>query len=329
MQLKNLKYYQIITLVISFFLILLLFYLNKIFSYSIGIGTGISIAASIYSISNTQIINNSALSSIIASIPTLKLAIHILYLMLVFNIIIFAISVLGVFSKYHIKFTGLLLLFTSFITILLMTIIKFNFAFNNQLLVFIFYYVFSFIILFIGLLIFIEQERPNKKQNKKPQSVEIDPETPYSNILKISSKIFSRLNGQVKILDMHFDLKGLENLSKLIQASKNSNISEIDILTKKDRLTKDFGKWFFDFEKELNNKNLLFELRIMKESDAQLQHERLLIDSNNAYKIPPLNIINKKSEHIVHIDYKSADKRFNIIWDRSLKFRNFILKNAN
>ena len=323
MHIKDIQYHQALLLIASFAMIMLLFYFDRIISFSIGLGSGISIVANIYGSVNRTILSNSSLSSIVASVPTLKLAIYIIYLMLLFDIVILSISISWIFSKQYIKFTSILLAFSAFIGIILLAIMQFNFSFN-QFTLLAAYYTMSFIVMFIGVAVFVQQEKSARTTHA--QSLEINPNTPYSNLFRISSKIFSRLSGDVYILDMHFDLKGLENLSKLLQISQNAQISSISILSKKDRIAGEFEKWYFDFEKELKNKGIRFELRILVDQDAQEQHERLLIDSARAYKIPPLNIINKKSEHIVSIDYKSSRARFDTIWSRSLKFENYMIK---
>jgi hypothetical protein len=323
MHIKDIQYHQALLLIASIAMILLLFYFNRIISFSIGLGSGISIVANIYGSVNRTILSNSSLSSIVASVPTLKLAIYIIYLMLLFDIVILSISVSWIFSRQYIKFTSILLAFSAFIGIILLVIMQFNFSFN-QFTLLAAYYVMSFIVLFIGVAVFMQHERST--HIARIQSLEINPNTPYSNLFKISNKIFSKLSGNVYILDMHFDLKGLENLSKLLQISQNTQISGINILAKKDRIAGEFEKWYFDFEKEMRNKGIIFELRVLVDQDAQEQHERLLIDSARAYKIPPLNIINKKSEHIVSIDYKSSRARFDTIWSRSLKFENYMIK---
>ncbi len=45
---------------------------------------------------------------------------------------------------------------------------------------------------------------------------------------------------------------------------------------------------------------------MLEPEEAARQHERLIMDSDLAYKIPPLNIINKKNEHIVGINGREA-----------------------
>ncbi|EQD46801.1 hypothetical protein B2A_08729, partial [mine drainage metagenome] len=62
-----------------------------------------------------------------------------------------------------------------------------------------------------------------------------------------------------------------------------------------------------------------FEVRVMNPEDAAAQHERFIVDSERAYKIPPLNIINKKSEHIVSIKHGEALRRFDYMWGRGRK----------
>jgi hypothetical protein len=61
---------------------------------------------------------------------------------------------------------------------------------------------------------------------------------------------------------------------------------------------------------------------VLDDGDAAKQHERLLLDGSEAYKIPPLNIINKKSEHITAVNRDDAARRFEDLWSRAIKFEN-------
>jgi hypothetical protein len=154
------------------------------------------------------------------------------------------------------------------------------------------------------------------------KNIGLDPLTPYTNMLKLSDQLTSKLSGHLKILDMHFDSIGLRNLAVLI-TNNERNYTAISVLAKKERFDSKFIKECRDFKEELSNKTIGFDIRIMNDEDTTMQHERLLIDDNHAYKIPPLNIINKKSEHILKISRKEASRRFDYIWSRATKLDNF------
>ena len=49
------------------------------------------------------------------------------------------------------------------------------------------------------------------------------------------------------------------------------------------------------------------------------------MDSMLAYKIPPLNIINQKNEHIVGINIREVQFKFNNLWAKATKFENLKL----
>jgi hypothetical protein len=136
--------------------------------------------------------------------------------------------------------------------------------------------------------------------------------------LVLSRELFSNLKGDVKIVDMHFDSAGMENLALLINDSK-ANYSKIYVLSNGERLGADFRKRYSNLVAELSNRKIYFEVRIMNTEDAAAQHERFIVDSGHAYKIPPLNIINKKSEHIVSIKHGEAMRRFDYMWGRGSK----------
>ena len=163
--------------------------------------------------------------------------------------------------------------------------------------------------------------------NGKPSQVSaagpisIDPQTPYTNVMILSKRLMSKLNGDIKILDMHFDANGLENLSRLLSGNLE-RYKSVSVLAKRDRLGSEFIRNYSDFKNELGNKGVAFELKVLNDMDAGEQHERVLMDGSSAYKIPPLNIINRKSEHIVSINHREAEARFNRLWTNSTKLEN-------
>ncbi|MGC8479637.1 MAG: hypothetical protein ACP5M9_03140 [Candidatus Micrarchaeia archaeon] len=146
------------------------------------------------------------------------------------------------------------------------------------------------------------------KNNKIFSNVGINPNKPYSNIINLKEKIFSNLNGDVCIVDKHFNSKAIENLYRLV--SDNKNIKALTVITSNEMLDSSFTKDYRDLKNELLASNIIFDVKIMNDGDSVQQHERFIFDSEKAYKIPPLNIINKKSEHIVKISRREASKRF-------------------
>ncbi len=153
------------------------------------------------------------------------------------------------------------------------------------------------------------------------RSINLDPLTPYSNMLKLSDQLIARLDGSIRILDMHFDSKGLQNLAVLLKG-KPANCKSVSILTKRERLDSRLVRECRDYADEMHNGGTEFMLRVMDDEDARMQHERLLLDEKHAYKIPPLNIINRKSEHVIRINYKEANRRFSYVWGRGTKLDN-------
>ena len=238
--------------------------------------------------------------------------------MLPFAIIMFAVGILWLFSKAFSRMMSISLAFASLIFILLTALLEANIHFNGTLSIITLSYIGGIMSFMAGISGFYEAKSAS---SKKRLQIEMDPNTPYSNMVLLTEKLVGSLNGRIKVLDMHFDTKALDNLSVMLKGH-NRNFSEVDLLTKRDRLGKDFEKIYYDFKKELYNEGIVFDLRILDEKDALEQHERLLLDSSSAYKIPPLNIINKKSEHIVGINFRHANHRFDELWARAKKFEN-------
>ncbi len=156
-------------------------------------------------------------------------------------------------------------------------------------------------------------------------SIAIRPESPYRNIVELRESLFSNISGNICILDKHFNSKGIDNLYRLLEGS-TGGISKITVITSAEMLDSQFGANYRDLQEELRNRNIEFEVKVMGDADAMEQHERFIFDDSMAFKIPPLNIINKKSEHITRINRADAAKRFNALEQRSVKFENYIVK---
>ena len=309
-----------LAMVSGFIAIFYSFYYVEQLSYSVGFNTGLLGVAETYNISIPKSI---ALSNAAISIQTLRFAWYIPYIMLPFALIMFGIGIIWVLSKSHQRITSISLCFASLIFVMLSLLLQVNLHFSGDLAIGVLSL--SFVGGGAGILAGIAgfvDAYPQQDKNRSVggiRSIAIDPQTPYTNMINLASRL--KLTGHVMILDMHFDYKAVENLSRLISRSYG-RYDAIMLLTKQDRLGKDFMKSYSDLKEELMAANVTLEIRILHQKDASEQHERLLIDSFRAYKIPPLNIINKKSEHIVSINYQNALKRFNDLWARATKYEN-------
>lgn len=313
----------IAVLIGGFIALLYSFYYMQQLSYSIGVYSGISSAIRGYNVIN-KTNGTSAASDLVAAgaqSATLSLALHLTYVILPFAVLILAIGIIWLFTRSYLKFSGTILLISSIIYLILVALLEFDFSFKSILFAFPIAYIGGFLALAGGLYSVFKVEYKVSLTKRAIPQISINPETPYSNMKLLSNRLMKKLSGDIKILDMHFDVVALDNLMQLIDKNM-AQYRQIYVLTKSDRLGDDFEKPYNDFKNELANRKVGFELRVLDPKTAEKQHERILMDDSTAYKIPPLNIINKKSEHVVGINHKEASTKFHYLWSEAKKFEN-------
>ncbi len=304
----------------GFFSVFYVFHYMQVLSYSLGAYYEAESIVSANSINATP-----AMFSMMAGSSSIRLALYLTYVLLPFAMVMLTIGVLWFFAKVYSRLTGSVLLLTSLIYLLIVAALENNFVFHST-------WLGLAIVCVSGLLTLVASVNslgafgggmfaaPDKAR-RRPVQIGIDPEMPYTNMQVLSSKLMGRLSGELKILDMHFDASALDNLMRMV--SKNADrYSKIEVLSKRDRLGEEFALVYRDFKTEMLSKHVEFDLRVLDDGDASKQHERFLFDGNEAYKIPPLNIINRKSEHITAVNRSDAAKRFDDLWSRAIKFDN-------
>ncbi len=164
---------------------------------------------------------------------------------------------------------------------------------------------------------------PGIRQSRPRSSIRIDPATPYSNIINLQEDLIGNMHGSIAIVDKHFNSGAISNLYRLLlENSKTLRVTKITVLTSREMLDAHFGDNYRDLSTELGNMGIGMEVRVMEESDSAMQHERFMLDEDKAYKIPPLNIIHKKSEHIIRVGVREAKRRYMQLYQRSTKFEN-------
>jgi hypothetical protein len=165
------------------------------------------------------------------------------------------------------------------------------------------------------------------KQARRKGAVRIEPGTPYTNLINLREGVFSRLNGDVRVVDKHFNSMAISNMHRLFEGNLQG-IKRIDVLTSKEMFDSKFLDNYNDFKKELGNAGVELNFMLMDDADSATQHERFIFDDAVAYKIPPLNIINKKSEHIVNFNVRDAKSRFEALSKGAIKYENYLVKQA-
>lgn len=160
--------------------------------------------------------------------------------------------------------------------------------------------------------------RANASAHMMRTSINMDPATPFSNMINLQDDIFSKMSGHLRIIDKHFNTTALTNLSRLIDGCE-SNFNRITVITSKEMQDSKFSANASEFEKEMAGLGIPTEVRVMDQKDSAEQHERLLMDDSVAYKIPPFNIINRKSEHITKVKSAEARARFHLLYAQASK----------
>lgn len=311
---------QFAALIGGFITLLYTFYYVQQLAYSIGIYSGISRTIVSYNITNKSA--SALLVGALSQSTTLTLALHLTYALLPFAVLILAIGVLWLFAKTNLRLTATLMVISAIIYLILAAILEFDFSFKGALYTFPITYLGGALALAGGLYTLWNAyyKTPSTKRSIQP-TVSLSSDTPYSNMKVLSNRIMRKLHGEIKILDMHFDTSSLDNLMQLI-SGHTQQYRQISVLTSASRLGTSFESSYNDFRSELANRNVAFELRVLSTADAAKQHERILMDDDTAYKIPPFNIINKKNEHIVGINHAEANGRFGKLWSEATKFEN-------
>ncbi len=291
-----------------------IYYVEQI-SYYLGEYSGAITVIRTYNINATS----SSLFTLIAAGSALRLGVYIAYMLIVFAIILLAIGIAWVIKRQFPKIERAIVAVSALSFLLITLILEFNFSFGGFISEYYTYYFSAATALFAALYPYMWGTKT--RAARKMQPIEINPETPYTNIMVLSNRLMKKLSGEICILDQHFDAQAVENLSRITKGNE-SRYKGFRILANGERFGKDFWRTYLDFKSELASKNLGLEIRILRAEDATAQHERLMIDDNTAYKIPPLNIINRKSEHIVEVSRGDVYRRFEELWAKATKYEN-------
>lgn len=312
----------------SLILVLGSVFMIQLFSVLYGAATGI-VAQSVTD--NAPM--SAALETVEAQIPSLHGSILQSYVMAIIALILFSVSFLMFIRRLE-RGTS---------TIRKYTMMHGAFTVVYLLLIFIvfsqFYSDFSFIyidVIYFGVALCLivdgymgyeirVQEQP--KRMKMRSSMSIDPSKPFSNVINIQEQLFSNLSGNLCIIDKHFNSQALGNFHRLM-AGMESKIKSVSVLTSTDLLDSSFQSNINDFRRELEMMGIKLEVRVMDDKDRVEQHERVIMDDRIAYKIPPFNIINKRSEHINRIGFDEAKRRFDQLYSRAITLENKAVKDA-
>lgn len=289
------------------------FYMQQL-SVALGINSGIYASSRAYNITLSA-----SDASLVGGLQALGLALQLSDLMFVFSIVLFAFATLQLFQTRK-GASNAALIGSAVLYVALAYILETGFEFTEPYLYFMIAVIGAALVALPSIYIVAVSSRPAKRKGMA-RNIGLDPLTPYSNMQRLNSELTSKLRGNLRVLDMHFDSTGLRNLSVMLSGNEG-NYRSVSVLCKGERVDAKFVKECRDFGEELSNKGVSFELRIMDQEDSMAQHERIMMDDSHAYKIPPLNIINRKNEHIVKIARAEAVRHFSNLWARATKVEN-------
>lgn len=143
----------------------------------------------------------------------------------------------------------------------------------------------------------------------------ISPSNPFTNRIIFVNTLKS-CDDYIYWVDKYFSKKGLE----LLAESVSDKINEIKIITSIDKVDKSFRSLFKDFKKEMVNKNISCELKVIIDSKIKSSiHDRFIITKYDSYNIPSPDIIarGQLSEISKSGNKEELKKEFNDLWEKS------------
>ena len=149
----------------------------------------------------------------------------------------------------------------------------------------------------------------------KTETTLISPTSPFTNRIIFINTLKS-CDEYIYWLDKYFSKKGLE----LLAESVNEKIKEIKIIMSIDKVDKNFRSLFKDFKKEMQNKKINCELKVITESKIKSSiHDRFIITKYDSYNIPSPDIITRGqlSEISKSENKEQLEKEFKDLWEKT------------
>lgn len=118
------------------------------------------------------------------------------------------------------------------------------------------------------------------------------PDAPFSNSLKFE-ELIRGCNDKIHWIDKYFNEAGLKILFDSMNRG-HSNVKEVKILTSLDKASESLRQKFKDFRKELSQKGVNTELRVLMDKKLSSSiHDRWLFDEERAYNIPSPDVLKR------------------------------------
>jgi len=139
----------------------------------------------------------------------------------------------------------------------------------------------------------IDEIKKLLKVKEKPQGELITPETPFSNKLQVE-RLVKSCNDFIYWVDRYFSKVGLEIIIQSLQPFSKSSVREIKILTSIDKADLTLKKAFKDFKKELENRNIRTELRVIPPGKTRSEiHDRWVKTQGKTYNLPSIETLQR------------------------------------
>jgi len=159
----------------------------------------------------------------------------------------------------------------------------------------------------------VQFKETDQVEEENQESYRVTRRTPYSNLVRFR-KAIRACEGDLFWIDRHFTKKGLEPLAEEVTGDR---FSSIRILCGPAHVDTNLRDDFKRFIKEMDNRDITAELRVITdESEQRGIHDRWILSSEGAsWNVPPINSLYGNQEAEIHQTDEDVD--FEDLWDDS------------